>query len=334
MRKQLLLLCLLVAALLSACQAGPTGTIDIQPTVATEPVTADPDDPAIYVHPEDPARSLVLGTNKVAAPQGALVVFGLDGKIRQTIAGLDRPNNVDIEYGLVLGGNPVDIAVLTERLQQRLRVFLISPDGVLSDVSSPAGLRVLAGREGEATAPMGISLYKRPADGAIFAVVAPKTGPREGYLCQYRLSDDGTGRVKAEKVREFGRFSGTTEIEAVAVDDALGYIYYADEGDGIHKYHADPDHPDAARELAHFARSASKPTGKGSPFTPARTAPDTSSVRTSWPAIRSIRFTAGRARRAIPTTTRSCSRSCAAVPTPPTASRSPQRRWDRLSPPV
>src|SRR4030095_677811 len=45
------------------------------------------------------------------------------------------------------------------------------------------------------------------------------------------------------------------EIEAVAVDDALGYVYYADEGDGIHKWHADPDHPDAGRELAHFARS-------------------------------------------------------------------------------
>jgi 3-phytase len=44
------------------------------------------------------------------------------------------------------------------------------------------------------------------------------------------------------------------EIEAVAVDDELGYVYYADEADGIHKWHADPDHPDAERELAHFAR--------------------------------------------------------------------------------
>ena len=31
------------------------------------------------------------------------------------------------------------------------------------------------------------------------------------------------------------------EIEAVAVDDAPGYVYYADEGNGTHKYHADPD---------------------------------------------------------------------------------------------
>ena len=39
------------------------------------------------------------------------------------------------------------------------------------------------------------------------------------------------------------------------MDDALGYVDYADEGDGIHKYHADPDHPDAARELAHFGKT-------------------------------------------------------------------------------
>jgi 3-phytase len=69
------------------------------------------------------------------------------------------------------------------------------------------------------------------------------------------LEHDGHGRVKATFVRYFGRFSGTGEIEAVAVDDALGYVYYADEGDGIHKYHADPDHADAARELAHFGQT-------------------------------------------------------------------------------
>ena len=47
------------------------------------------------------------------APKGALVVFGLDGKTRQTVAGLDRPNNVDIEYGLRVAGQDIDIAVAT-----------------------------------------------------------------------------------------------------------------------------------------------------------------------------------------------------------------------------
>jgi 3-phytase len=237
---------------------------DVRAIVQTDPVTDDPDDPAIWVHPSDPSRSLVIGTNKVKAPSGAVVVFGVDGKIRQTIAGLDRPNNVDVEYGFNLGGQSVDIAVVTERLKGQLRVFRIAADGSgIADVTSAGNTRVFADRAGEHGAPMGVSLYRRAHDGAVFALVAPKDGPREGYLGQYRLEDDGQGRVRAAFVRYFGAFSGAGEIEAVAVDDALGYVYYADEGNGIHKYRADPDHAEAGRELAHFGKSGFKSDREG-----------------------------------------------------------------------
>jgi 3-phytase len=224
----------------------------------TAPLTNDPDDPAIWVHPTDPSRSLILGTMKVASPAGAVVAFGMDGQIRQLISGIDRPNNIDVEYGFRLGGRTIDIAVVTERLKRQLRVFRLDPaDGRLSDLG---GIPILQDQPGEAGAPMGIGLYRRDRDDAIFAIVAPKTGPRDGYLWQYQLLDAGAGRIGAKFVRRFGKFSATTvreenEIEAVAVDDELGHVYYADEGDGIHKWHADPDHPDAARELAHFGRT-------------------------------------------------------------------------------
>ena len=241
--------------LLAGCGARSPET-SVRPALSTDQVSEDPDDPAIWLDQADPSRSLILGTNKVPAPKGALVVFGLDGKTRQTIDGIDRPNNVDVEYGLALQGQPTDIAVVTERLKRRLRVFAISRgDGLLTDVSSGGGLPVFEGQDGERAAPMGIALYRRPRDGVIFAVVGRKTGPGQGYLWQYRLEDDGSGKVRGAKVREFGVFSGVGEIEAIAVDDALGYVYYADEGDGIHKWHADPDHPGAGRELAHFGRS-------------------------------------------------------------------------------
>lgn len=229
--------------------------IDIRPAATTDSVTDDPDDPAIWIHPTDPARSLIIGTNKALAPRGALVVFGLDGKTRQTVSGLDRPNNVDIEYGFRLGGQNIDIAVATERLKNQLRIFRIAQDGSgIADVTSSGNTRVFTNRRGEEAAPMGVSLYRRPADGAIFAVVAPKAGPRQGYLGQYLLEDDGQSRVKATWVRYFGSFSGIGEIEAIAVDDPLGYVYYADEGDGFHKYPADPAHPKANQKLAHFGR--------------------------------------------------------------------------------
>ncbi|MGH9659129.1 MAG: phytase [Bryobacteraceae bacterium] len=243
--------------------------VEIRPLLATDPVSADPDDPAVWVNRADPARSLILGTNKVAAPQGSISVFGLDGKTRQTIRGLDRPNNIDVEYGLPLGGESVDLAVATERFERRLRVYRVDEKG-LRDIGS---VPVFQGQSGEAAAPMGIALYKRPRDGAVFAIVGRKTGPRNGYLWQYRLEDNGKGRVRGVKVREFGRFSGgMAEIEAIAVDDELGHVYYADEGDGIHKYNADPDAPSG--ELAHFGRQGfrgdregiaiyARPGGKG-----------------------------------------------------------------------
>jgi 3-phytase len=232
------------------------GVVEITAVFATDKLDGDPDDPSIWVHPTQPERSLIIGTNKEGAPQGALVVFDLNGKTIQTFGNLDRPNNVDVEYGIQLGGRPADIAVTTERYKRRLRVFRIAPDGSgISDVSSAGGIPVFEGQPGESGAPMGIALYKRPKDGAIFAVVGRKTGPREGYLWQYRLEDDGTGKVRGVRVREFGAFSGTEEIEAIAVDDALGYVYYADEGAGIRKYHADPDHPRANRELAIFGQA-------------------------------------------------------------------------------
>jgi 3-phytase len=232
--------------------------VEIEAEYGTASLSNDPDDPAIWVHPRDPSRSLIIGTMKVAAPAGAVVVFGMDGQIRQVISGIDRPNNIDVEYGMPLGGRLTDIAVATERLARQLRIFRIDPaDARLVDLGR---IPILEGEVGEEGAPMGIGLYRRARDRAIFAIVAPKEGPREGYLWQYRLVDAGGGRVGATFVRRFGTFSAISvreenEIEAVAVDDDLGYVYYADEADGIHKWHADPDHPGAGRELAHFART-------------------------------------------------------------------------------
>jgi 3-phytase len=236
----------------------------IKPEIQTDAVLGDADDPAIWICREDPSRSLILGTDKSEGADGALYVFGLDGKTRQRIGGLDRPNNVDVQAGLKLGGLRVDIAVLTERNHHRLRAFAIPSDGgELVEVSSAGRLDVFQGEPGLRGAPMGIAIYRRPTDGEVFAVLSRKEGPTEGYLWQYRLHDDGKGRVAATKVREFGTFSGEGEIEAVAVDDAAGRVYYADEGHGIHVWHADPDHPDAGDEITLFGRTEFKADREG-----------------------------------------------------------------------
>ena len=235
-----------------------SAAVEIKPAYATARLPNDPDDPAVWVHPTDPSRSLIIGTVKVAAPAGAVVAYGLDGQIRQMIAGIDRPNNVDVEYGVRLGGQPVDIAVATERLARQLRIFRIDRrDGQLTDLG---GTPILRSEQGEAGAPMGIALY------------IARTRQRGVRDC--RAQDRAAGRLPLavpplrhrrrpprrhlrSTIRAFSASAvrPENEIEAVAVDDALGYVYYADEANGIHKWHADPDRPDAGRELAHFART-------------------------------------------------------------------------------
>ena len=219
---------------------------DIRPAFATATVGTDADDPAIWVNRAKPEASRILGTDKTEAPNGGLYVFDLGGKVVQRIGGLDRPNNVDVEG---------DIAVVTERKKERLRFFRIGPTtGTLVDATGKT--RVFEGETGEDAAPMGVGLYRRPKDGALFAIVTPKAGPLEGHLAQYRVSyNPATKQFDLKLVRRFGTYSGKKETESVFVDDEQGFVYYSDETVGTRKYFADPDAVNAGREQSFFNRT-------------------------------------------------------------------------------
>lgn len=240
---------LLLSAFMLAVTLPTLAAADVlKPLVVTEPVRYDTDDPAIWVNAQDPAQSLIVGTDKDA--DGALYVFDLQGRVQpdKVVRGLLRPNNVDIAYGVSIGGERVDVAVVTERYAHRLRIYRL-PDMAPVD---GGGIEVFAGERARDV--MGIALYTRPTDGALFAIVSRSDAyaPTQGYLHQYRLADDGTGQLRGVFTRAFGEWSGTKEIEAIAVDDALGYVYYSDENYGLRKYHADPMADDADEQLAEF----------------------------------------------------------------------------------
>lgn len=247
MRRALLNLALIaLGSTIASCKSSNENAV--KPLVITQSVRYDSEDPAIWVNRNNPEESLVLATDK--HQDGSLYVFDLNGKAvpEKTVTGIARPNNVDVGYGFSLNGKPVDIAVVTERFENRIRVFRL-PDMAAID---NGGIRVFEGQE--QNAPMGISLYKKPSDSTIYAIVSRKQGPTDGtYLWQYLLEDSGKGYVTARKVREFGKWSGQQEIEAVTVDNELGFVYYSDEGVGVRKYHADPETPNANRELGLFA---------------------------------------------------------------------------------
>ena len=208
----------------------------IKADVITEKTRYDADDPAIWINPEDPSQSIVFGTDKDT--DGAVFAFDLNGKIirGKTITGLKRPNNVDVEYGFSLNDSTVtDILVFTERERQMLRVYSVPSMEPLDN----GGFKVFEDASiPEYRLPMGIGMYKSPDDHQVYAIVGRKDGPKENYLYQYLLVMD-EGRLHLQFVRKIGAFSGKKEIEAIAVDDEAGFIFYADEGVCIRKYYAD-----------------------------------------------------------------------------------------------
>lgn len=234
------------ALMLAACNGSKKSVVApdaIKPAVVTEKVVFDSDDPAIWINAAQPEKSLVIGTDKETG--GGLYAFDLQGKIVSKVTGLQRPNNVDIAYGLTLTDTPIDITATTERESNKLRFYSL-PD--LKPIDGD-GIPVFEGEQQRD--PMGIAFYTRPSDQTIFVIVGRKSGPADGYLWQYKVTANN-GKVALDLVRKFGKYSGKKEIESIAVDNELGYVYYSDEQVGIRKYYADPQKGD--EELALFGK--------------------------------------------------------------------------------
>ncbi len=238
----------LIFLFILSCGPGKPAPDAVLPVAVTEAVNHDSDDPAIWVHPESPDQSIILGTDKFEE-SGALYAFDLSGNILQdkVVKNVDRPNNVALIRAFPMGDYTVDVALFTERIKSQVRAFSV-PDMQAVD---NGGLPVFEDEAGYREV-MGIASYHNPEDSSFYFILSRKAAPDSSrYLQQYKLSYNAeSNAIEAELLRRFGRFEGDTEIEAIAVDDELGYIYYSNEGCCIRKYYADPAKGD--EELARF----------------------------------------------------------------------------------
>lgn len=234
--KKLLVYSVLPFLFLTSCKSDKLPAIS--PDIKTEKTLNDTDDPAIWVNPEDASKSIVFGTDKET--NGAIYAFDLEGKIIEdkTIRNIQRPNNIDLAYGFKINDSTkTDVILFTEREKNQIRMFSVPDMRPLDE----GGFKVFEDEANEAfTFPMGISLYSSSKDSTLYAIVGRKVGPENGYLYQYKLNVDSIGVVKSTFIRKFGKFSGKKEIEAIAVDSELGYVYYSDEQHCIRKYYAEP----------------------------------------------------------------------------------------------
>src|SRR5690349_18940732 len=79
--------------------------VTVKPVFASDSVRFDSDDPAYWINPGDPQKSLIIGTDKGGdAGDGTLFVFDLQGNELKdkTVKNIKRPNNVDVAYGFQL----------------------------------------------------------------------------------------------------------------------------------------------------------------------------------------------------------------------------------------
>jgi 3-phytase len=196
----------------------------VMATVETDPVPNGgdaADDPAIWVNLNDPAQSLIIGTDK----RGGLAVYDLGGKQIQYLSD-GQMDNVDLRDGFKLGGQTVAIVTASNRKDNSIAVYKINPQTrTLEDVAARKikhGLSVY-----------GSCMYRSAKTGKIYYFGTSKSGDVE----QWELFESGE-KVDAKKVRNIKLSS---VVEGCVADDELGHFYVAEEAVGIWKFGAEPE---------------------------------------------------------------------------------------------
>ncbi|NEP75234.1 MAG: phytase [Okeania sp. SIO2G4] len=225
----------------------------VNPTVETPDTNrietgVDSDDPAIYVHPNNPNQSLVISTLKDAG----LAVYDLKGEVLQEISpetpGDVRYNNVDIVYNFQIGDETVDLAVATDRANDTLAIWSIDPQTrqltniTAGNLSNPTA-SIFGIDDGEQTA-YGLATYTNPNTGETYAFVSQRDG---NQIAQLELISNEDGTVSATEVRRLdvpipeGGELDDAQVEGMVVDQELGFLYAGQENFGIWKFDAEVD---------------------------------------------------------------------------------------------
>ncbi|MBN1198253.1 MAG: phytase [Bacteroidales bacterium] len=199
-----------------------TVTADVETAPMSDPGDAA-DDPAIWVHPSDPGKSLLIATNK----KRGLEVYGLDGTLWYKY-NVGKINNVDIRYGFPIGASAKDIVVGSNRTDNTLLVMTV-------DVGS-GSLEMLSGLPVQSLLQevYGCCLYHDQATDLYYAFLSGK----EGDIEQWQLTGTSEGSVQGTLVRQFAFGS---QVEGLVADDASGWLYVGEEDRGVWRVQASPD---------------------------------------------------------------------------------------------
>jgi len=179
------------------------------------------DDMVVWVHPTNRSLSTVIGTDKDAG----LLVYDLAGNVLQFLPD-GRLNNVDLRRNFPLGGSQVALVTSAERNGNALAIYAVDPSTRL--LHGVAARTIVVGVD-----VYGCCMYRSSLTGETYFFVTSENGE----VWQWRLFDDGTGKVDAALVRAFD-VGG--QAEGCVADDEKGNFYVSEEDAGIWRYGAEP----------------------------------------------------------------------------------------------
>lgn len=206
-------------------------THTIQPTLETDAVVSQAsldaaDDPAVWVHPSDPARSIIIGSNK----KGGLHLYGLSGK-ELAYFPVGNINNVDVLAGFQLGDQKVSLIGGSNRSDQSIDLFIIDPEG-------PELIDIAAGTLATDTTKVddiyGFCFYQDTKKDLSYVFINGKNG----RLQQFELVVNENNQVTTQLVREV-QFEG--QVEGMVADNEYEILYVGEEDHGIWRLSASPD---------------------------------------------------------------------------------------------
>lgn len=180
------------------------------------------DDPAIWKHPTDAMKSLVVGTDKRAG----IHVYDMAGKAVSFTAS-PRLNNVDLRADVMVNGKPsVLVAASDRRDEMNAAIALFTLDTNARKLVPLANLPVAPGEA------YGMCLWQRMVDGRLYAFVVLK----DGRIDQVEL-DLGGAQASGKVVRSMKL---GTQSEGCVVDDRTALLYVAEEDVGLWRFDARP----------------------------------------------------------------------------------------------
>ncbi|MFF3089597.1 phytase [Streptomyces nojiriensis] len=226
---------------------------------------ANADDPAIWRNTRNPDASLVIATAK----EGGLRVYDLDGRQVQALPAPapprdgDKPgrfNNVDLITGLRFPDGRHDVAVVSDRGRDQLRVYRIDPKrpaAPLVDVTDEAAAPPVfsAGQDevNDQRTAYGLAAYTDRRSGRSYAVTSRRHATD---LALAELLPNARGKVGYRTVRTTSLPASFTlpngkswspcgepgerpQVEGMVVDPDTGDLYAGQEDVGIWKLDAD-----------------------------------------------------------------------------------------------